>query len=217
MTPKTSITPDRLAATLETQTLMLREEQERTAEIDRRMSEMQQALADLARGRDESAKRQAAFTQAIVYTQDLLSLAEGAPIQPTPVLVHNETERSPAFDGGNADARPKLVARLGEQHYRMLHALRAKGPLSLDELARVSITSARRAKVQMAEDSEAGRMIVAFNGDAYELTPIGADLLRRFEDFRRATGKGVPSLDAPHSDADRDEADPATPTEEDEE
>lgn len=216
MISKTSITPERLATTLDIQTEMLREEQERTAEIDRRMGEMQRAIADLARQRDESTKRQAAFSQSIIYTQDLLRLAKGAPSEPGPVIVANETDRPSVSRTPIAEGKPKLVARLGDQHYRMLYALRAKGPLSLDELAQTAVTPPRRVKAQMAEDAEADREIVASNGEKYELTPIGADLLQRFEDFRRLMGRELPALDAPQNDADGDEADHETPKEGDE-
>ena len=216
MIPKTSITRERLAATLDTQTDMLREEQERTADIDRQMGEMQKALAELAQKRDESTKRQAAFSQAITYTQDLLRLAEGIPSEAAPVVAGNGTERPPAPRPLIAEGRPKLVARLGDQHYRMLYALRAKGPLSLDELARASVTPSRRVRVQMAEDAEPDREIVVADGDKYELTPVGADLLQRFEDFRRSIGRELPALDAPQSEADGDEADTATLNEGDE-
>lgn len=192
--PKSNIPVERLKAALETDVLRLREEQEWTSELTQRATVARRIIEDCDREHAESTKRQAALSHTIAQYQDLLALIG-----------------SPAATGMAALAKSKLVARLGAQHYRMLHALRDNGPMGLDDLARASIASPRRVRVQMAEDSQAERRIVAINNGLYELTPTGVDLLRRFEEFRRSTGQDLPSLDAPPSDADRDEADPETP------
>ncbi|HEV7264493.1 MAG TPA: hypothetical protein VGN83_06185 [Falsiroseomonas sp.] len=211
--PRSSIPAENLAAALETHVQRLREEQAWTAELGERAAVARKIIEDCDREHTESGKRQAALSQIIAQYEDLLALAEATtpPIEPPAPAASD----APALSA-SALGRPRLVARLGEQHYRMLFALRANGPLSLDELARASIASARRVKVQMAEDGEPGRAIVALNGDRYELTQIGADLLQRFEDFRRSIGRELPSLDAPQGEADRDEADPVTADEGDE-
>lgn len=202
----------RLAEALETQKQVLREEQARTADIDRRAEEAAKIIAECARQRDESVRRQAALSETIVLYEDLVRLA-GDPVPDVGATGPAPAAEAPDGDGqGEADAKP--VARVGKLHYRLLHALRARGPLPLNELVAASGVSARRAKLQMAIDVQ--RRYVAFRRKEFELTHGGADLLRRFEEFRRSTGQELPPLDVPHSEADRDEADPETQTEGDE-
>lgn len=201
--PATSIDPARLADALGTHIQVLREEQARTAEIDRRMQEAQRVLAECAREREESAKRQAVFSQTVAYYEELLRLSGG-----TSARTADEAGQAPAVEA--QDVKPRLVARLGKQHYRMLHALRTRGALSPSGLAVASVVSLRRVKVQMAEDAERG--VVSATADGYQLTAEGEDLLQRFEDFRRSAGQELPPLVVPQSEADRDEADPETQT-----
>lgn len=212
--PKSNIPADRLAAALNAQNQRLREEQAWTAELGDRAAVARMILEDCAREHEASAKRQAALSQTILQYEDLLRLAGGTPPSgEAPAPVPNEAEQPPTAHGRD-EAKPKLVARLGDQHYRMLYALRDKSRLSLPALATASVVSQRRVKVQMAEDAKRG--VVSVDGDAYELTPEGVDLLQRFEDFRRNARQELPSLNPPLSEADRDEADPATPNEGDE-
>ena len=183
--------------------MLLREEQTRTAEIDKRLDWARKIIERCDRERQASVNRQALLTNVILLRQSLLNLSNEAVTQPEEqreILTQAEEKLKPA--------------RLGKQHYRMLHAIRSNDALSLAELAAASGVLLRRAKLQMAEDAERG--MVTISGGLYELTPSGADVLKRFEDYRRSNDIPLPLLDPLQSEDDPEEADPETQAEEEE-
>lgn len=119
----------------------------------------------------------------------------------------------PPSDGA-ADDEPRLKARIGDQRYLMLSALRIADSPSAEALASETGLNPRRVKDQMATDVENG--VVAVSGERLRITPKGLDLLDRFESYKRRKGQKLPSLDDARRGDDRDEADPETTNEGDE-
>jgi hypothetical protein len=164
---------------LETQILILREEQARTKECDQRIEEAKKALEECQKSRDASVTRQAALTATIAMFQDMSAIAAG--------------EETQAVDLGTADSLSKSApARIGKQHYRLLHTIRRIGHVHLEELASSSHVAPRRAKSSMSDD--VAKKYVGFDGHGYYLTALGLDYLKRFEDYRTANNIGLPPL-----------------------
>lgn len=192
----------RLIEAIETQTLLLHEEQATTADIDNRLAAAQKIIDEYGRARQASIGRQVILTNGILLYQSLLNLAEERDF--------TDPKDQPVIQ---AHIEPRIKpARIGKQHYRMLHAIRDNGPIPLGDLASSAHVLPRRAKIQMADDVERGLVVIVEHG--YELTPEGADVLRRFEDYRHSNGIELPSLDVSDSEDERDEADPEIHTEE---
>jgi len=201
----TRVDTSRLALAIETQELVLREEQARTAEIQDRIEAARKILETCAQDLEASIKRQSVHTQSIMIYQDMLRFAQDQ--------LEGETSPSPSESQQNRSETKPKAARLGKQHYRILHAIRSSGALSLDELAVASHVSVRQAKLKMAEDLNKG--LVVLSGSEYELSLDGADVLKRFEEYRRSKGLDLPSLEESQAD-DQDEVDPETQNEEEE-
>lgn len=91
-------------------------------------------------------------------------------------------------------ARPK--ARIGDQRYHMLSALRG-ADLSINEIAVRCGLQSKRVRDQMLDDIREG--IVQNIGSKYSLTEAGKELLERFEAYRRSTGRPLPV--SPHAAA----------------
>jgi len=106
--------------------------------------------------------------------------------------------------------RPKPRARVGEQRYRMLHCLRIRPGewVSQSEIALATGLNLQRIRRQMKVDAEDG--IVSEQGDQYRITPLGLDLLGRFETYKRSRGEPLPALHGPVSEEDEDD-DPPPP------
>ncbi len=189
-TPQTSVAESRLSESLATQIDVLREEQRRTAEIDSRAEEAQKTLDSCGREKEASVKRQMHLSQTIAMFEDMLKIVRDS----THIRVNSNA----------SDSKAKPVARVGKQHYRMLHALRKHSLLSLSELADASGVLFRSVKIKMGDDIEKGFVVLFEN--KYELTPHGIDLLKRFEDYRSSIGQPLPTLE-PSSNEDENNDD----------
>ena len=121
----------------------------------------------------------------------------------------NQRDEGLILDEVDPDRKPK--ARLGDQHYLMLHALQNSGSMSLEQIARTTRLSARRVKDQMVADI--GNGFVKTEAGQFSITPKGSDLLARFQELRRSKGMPLPSVEGLHGEDDQDEADLATQTE----
>ena len=98
----------------------------------------------------------------------------------------------------------RIRARVGPQRYLMLAALRAAAePLKLPEIAEASKLGLKRVKDQLAADEQLG--VVRSDWDAYAITDVGADLLSRFEAYKRLKGEGLPSAGEASSASDEEE------------
>lgn len=101
---------------------------------------------------------------------------------------------------GATDGDQPLRARIGEQRYLMLIALREFGALSEGDIAEATQLTPKRVRDQMRSDLD--KKVVAEQGDKLVLTEVGGDLLERFEQYRRETGQELWSLpiDATHAE-----------------
>jgi hypothetical protein len=94
-------------------------------------------------------------------------------------------------------------ARIGTNRYLMLDYLRVFAPSRVEEIANFTGLDPRRIKEQMVADVKAGNVEQAtvFVGQpptpayTYQLTPAGNELLTRFESYRTANGKPLPTRD----------------------
>jgi hypothetical protein len=106
--------------------------------------------------------------------------------------------------------QPQKRARIGTNRYFMLNHLREMSPSRVEEIASFTGLDPRRIKEQMAADLKAGNVeqVTVFVGKspapayAYQLTPAGNELLTRFESYRTANGKPLPSQDGASDDDD---------------
>lgn len=190
---KSNLAADRLISALETQRAVLREEQERTSRIDEIMEEAKRRLEDCAKEKQQSMQRQATLSSSINMFEELLKIAGIDPVVSAP------NDISQAKEGGE----DLPVARLGKQHYLMLSALRAAPGLEIGELVAASGATPRRVKMVMSNDKDRGLLEMANPG--FRLTRKGADLLDRFETYRRNEGKPVPTLLGLNEDDDGDD------------
>jgi hypothetical protein len=184
-----------LEGSLDLQIAVLREKQADTSALAQRIEEAKALLAQLEREHTESIRKQGILTETIAIYEDMIRLKKGAPTMPQP-LSAGQAERAshPSHDQGE----PRLVARIGDQHYRMLRAIESNNSLPMPEIAMASFVSLRRARVQINEDFERG--IVALIDGRYALTTKGVDYVRRFEEFRQSSDIPLPSLDPDRSE-----------------
>jgi hypothetical protein len=95
-----------------------------------------------------------------------------------------------------APAAVPIKARVGEQRYRILVALRgAAEPLTLKQMAEITGYPPKRVKDQMKSDAH--KNVVTEMWDKYRLTAVGVDLLERFEAYKLARGEPLPALRGP--------------------
>ena len=184
---KTQVAASRLQDALETQKVVLLEEKAREEAVKGQIEETQSLLINLQKEYEASVKRQAALNQTIFLWTELESLA-----------VDGSVPTAPA--GTDSKSKP---ARLGKQHYRMLHAIRASKELNLADLAKISGVTLRRARQVMAEDAEEG--LVGFGDGKYFLAYAGSNIMERFEEYRRSNNQPLPPLDVVEAEDDLDE------------
>jgi len=103
-------------------------------------------------------------------------------------------------------------ARFGPKRYRMLITVRDFSELSAEDVAAKTSLALRRVKDQLGTDTASG--ILNLSGDTYQITPLGRDLLTRFEVEQRRSGKRLPSFDDSSSDEDHEDGAPEENTEE---
>ncbi len=189
----TRVHASRLTEVLETQELLFREEQARTAAIADEIEQAKEALRKLGIDYGRSAERQETLSKAIMLYQDILKEIPIATIEQSSLatIIPEKTE---------VKTKP---ARVGKQHYRMLVALRSLQPLSFSELVTESQGNIRRVKSQMAEDIT--EKLVIANEEGYWLSQAGADLLQRFEDYRKLNNIALPPLDVSPDDDEQEE------------
>jgi hypothetical protein len=86
-------------------------------------------------------------------------------------------------------------ARVGPQRYFILTSLRSGGPLTVGEIIKHTGFPERRIRDQLRSDIHDGVIDEVVIGIAhkYRLTKAGAQLLVRFEEYRKSTGKGLPT------------------------
>ncbi len=97
-------------------------------------------------------------------------------------------------------------ARFGPKRYRMLIAVRDLSELSAEGVAAKTNLALRRVKDQLGTDTASG--ILNLLGDTYQITPLGRDLLTRFEVEQRRSGKRLPSFDDSSADEDHEDGAP---------
>jgi hypothetical protein len=99
-------------------------------------------------------------------------------------------------------------ARVGPQRYFILTSLRAVGPLSLGEIIKQTHLQERRVRDQLRSDINDGVVDEVAVGltHKFRLSKAGGELLMRFEEYRKATGKGLPTLDEARSENPRQES-----------
>lgn len=118
--------------------------------------------------------------------------------------------------GPTAEASAKPRARVGPQRYRMLALLRRRyrsgESLALPEIAEATSLGLRRVRDQMRSDTADG--MVQEHEDRYRITPLGMDLLSRFEVYKESKGESLPPLDGPIGDDDDGEVASEPETEE---
>lgn len=176
---------------------------ERAAQVATREAELRQGLEKCAAERREiERERQIILEAAQIYGREL-----DAGVQ-TGRLFEETAPAAPPLAPPRIHAHPKAPrARIGPQRYRMLYLLAAAMiAMSPDDLAAETGLPARRVKDQMAADCAIG-VVVAEPGtpeNTYRITPVGLDLLSRFEAYKKAHGQSLPSLSGPLDD-DRDE------------
>jgi DNA-directed RNA polymerase specialized sigma24 family protein len=105
-------------------------------------------------------------------------------------------------------------ARVGPQRYAMLATLRTIERMSAEEIAAATGLSLNRVKEQLRSDTPTyviqETLLGSPDGELkFQLTDAGADLLKRFENYRKSQGKALPSLTPSENAADDDEIDPA--------
>lgn len=106
------------------------------------------------------------------------------------------------------ERKPK--ARVGDQRYIMLTAVREAGFMSMDDIVEQTGYSLKRVKDQIRADHP--EFLADFQTPdgsggfltSYELTPDGVNLLQRFEDYRRSKNIPLPRLGDSSSDQDDD-------------
>lgn len=171
------------------------------AERERELSTRERALTDELTAIENARRALSADRETLQKAQAIQTrMLSGVQIMP-PVLTVMAAETKP--DGG------QMRARIGPQRYAMLAALRDNGPLTIEQIAAETGLSTARIREQMRADHPiyvcAGP--VAASDPALQglvLTVAGMSLLVRFENYRRAQGKPLPTLGDPDDSNDDD-------------
>lgn len=112
--------------------------------------------------------------------------------------------RSPTEPVHGKTRQPR--ARFGPKRYRMLIAIRTFGRLSADATAIKTGLQPRRVKDQLNNDHVSG--VLDRDEEGFELTPLGRELLSRFEAEKQRVGQSLPTFDDASADEDREEGEP---------
>lgn len=88
-------------------------------------------------------------------------------------------------------------ARVGPQRYFILISLRAAGALTLADVTKRTGLPERRVRDQLRSDIHDGVVDEVLVGvvHKYRLSKAGDQLLSRFEEYRKSSGKGLPTME----------------------
>ena len=172
---------------------------QRLTQVATREADLKRALEACAAERREIDRERHVLVQAAeIYDREF---NEGVPTKP---LFEQMPPVEPPPAAAPEEAIRPLRARIGPQRYRMFHTMRENDrPISSDDLAALTGLSKRRVKDQMLEDHAAGVVssVPYPNGPVrYLLTPVGLDLLERFERYKKARGESLPAVSGPFLD-----------------